>query len=576
MYTDNNTVQIMISLLKSHGIKKIVISPGTTNFMFVASVQKDNWFDLRSSADERSAAYIACGWAAETGEAVVVSCTGATASRNYMPALTEAYYRKLPVLALTSINNSALPENNTPQVLDRSVIPNDIARISVNITEAYDEAGVKKNIVLANKAILELFRAGGGPVHINLATKMTGEMNTKELPKVRSIRRYFVYDELPSMDSFSKIGIFIGAHSKFNSDTTYAIERFCNKYNAVVLCDHTSNYHGKHKILNALVDGQEYLDRSIATFDLLIDLGEITGNYYIPLTRCTWRVSIDGEVKDRFGNLNCVFEMPEKYFFEYYEKLISSNKQDIYKTYAELDSSLREKMPELPFSNIWVASMTANRIEDGSVLHLGILNSLRAWNFFPVSENVDVSSNVGGFGIDGPVSTLIGASFSNPQKTYYGVVGDLAFFYDMNSIGNRYVGNNIRLIVVNNGKGTEFRNYSHPASALGDIADEYIAAARHYGNKSSLLLKHYAEDLGFYYLSAKNKDEYTKAIEYFFDKNLNKSIILEVFTDSKDESDALYAVRTIVEQSAAKKAIKVTLGEKNYQKLAKLFRGEIK
>ena len=52
--------------------------------------------------DERSAAYIACGMAEESGEPVVLSCTGATASRNYMPGLTEAFYRKLPVLAITS------------------------------------------------------------------------------------------------------------------------------------------------------------------------------------------------------------------------------------------------------------------------------------------------------------------------------------------------------------------------------------------------------------------------------------------------------------------------------------------
>ena len=58
MYTDNKTVQIIIALLKSHGINKVVVSPGTANFMFVASVQSDSWFELRSSADERSAAYI--------------------------------------------------------------------------------------------------------------------------------------------------------------------------------------------------------------------------------------------------------------------------------------------------------------------------------------------------------------------------------------------------------------------------------------------------------------------------------------------------------------------------------------
>ena len=96
-YTSERSVQILISLLKQHGIKKVVASPGTTNITLVASLQQDDWFNMYSSVDERSAAYIACGMAAESGEPVVLTCTGATASRNYLPGLTEAYYRKLPV-----------------------------------------------------------------------------------------------------------------------------------------------------------------------------------------------------------------------------------------------------------------------------------------------------------------------------------------------------------------------------------------------------------------------------------------------------------------------------------------------
>lgn len=45
---------------------------------------QDSWFEMYSSVDERSAAYMACGMAAESGEVVVLSCTGATASRNYV------------------------------------------------------------------------------------------------------------------------------------------------------------------------------------------------------------------------------------------------------------------------------------------------------------------------------------------------------------------------------------------------------------------------------------------------------------------------------------------------------------
>lgn len=100
-YTTDRSTQMVLSVLKAYGIKKIVVSPGTTNMAFVASAQSDPCFEMYSSVDERSAAYIACGLSQESGEAVVISCTGATASRDYMPGLTEAYYRKLPVLAIT-------------------------------------------------------------------------------------------------------------------------------------------------------------------------------------------------------------------------------------------------------------------------------------------------------------------------------------------------------------------------------------------------------------------------------------------------------------------------------------------
>lgn len=101
-YTKEKNTQIVISLLKAKGIRKIVASPGTTNISVVGSVMNDPFFEVFSAPDERSAAYIACGMAAESGEPVVLSCTGATASRNYISGLTEAFYRKLPVIALTS------------------------------------------------------------------------------------------------------------------------------------------------------------------------------------------------------------------------------------------------------------------------------------------------------------------------------------------------------------------------------------------------------------------------------------------------------------------------------------------
>ena len=87
-YTSEESFRILIAILKANGIRKVIISPGTTNLTFTGSLQSDPFFELYSEIDERSAAYMACGMAEESGDPVVLSCTGATAARNYIPAMT--------------------------------------------------------------------------------------------------------------------------------------------------------------------------------------------------------------------------------------------------------------------------------------------------------------------------------------------------------------------------------------------------------------------------------------------------------------------------------------------------------
>ena len=155
-YTSERNIQILISLLKANGIKKVVASPGATNITFVASLQQDTFFEMYSSVDERSAAYIACGLAAQSGEPVVLTCTGATASRNYFPGLTEAYYRKLPVLAVTSTQNEARIGHLRAQVIDRSSQPKDIVILSEHVRSIVTEEDEWDATVRLNRAILEL------------------------------------------------------------------------------------------------------------------------------------------------------------------------------------------------------------------------------------------------------------------------------------------------------------------------------------------------------------------------------------------------------------------------------------
>lgn len=551
-YTVERNVQILIAALKAHGIDRIVASPGTTNLTFVASLQNDPFFTMVSAPDERSGAYIACGLAAELGKPVVITCTGATASRNYLPGLTEAYYRKLPILAVTGTLYENRSGHLTAQFIDRSAQPTDTVRLSVTMPLVRANDDEWHNIVTANRAILELGRHGGGPVHVNLETGHSMDYTAMTLPKIRVMKRYFPKDALPPIPE-GKVAIFVGAHVPWSKALTEAVDRFCECYDAVVFCDHASNYRGANGANFTLACYQQSRSYERYRPATLIHIGEVSGDY--PSFRmcgsaAVWRVSPDGEIRDTFRRLFNVFEMDELEFFSRYAAS-GTPRVGTYRADCRAHAaSLLARAPELPFSNIWMASVGSRKIPDGSVLHMGILNSFRSWTLWPLPPGVIASCNTGGFGIDGCLSTVLGASFAHRSVLHFAVLGDLAFFYDMNALGNRHLGANLRILLVNNGKGVEFRNFNHPASQFGDSADRYVAAGGHYGNKSQSLVRHYAEDLGFEYLSARNKDEYLAAADRFWRAEpSNKPMLLEAFTDSADDSNALERM-TLIEGRA--------------------------
>ena len=567
-YTNERNAQMLIYLLKEHGIKKVIASPGTTNACLIASLQQDPFFEIYSCVDERSAAYMACGLSEESGEPVALSCTGATASRNYVSGLTEAYYRKLPVLAITSTQHTRIG-HNIPQVIDRSSCQKDIAKMSVYIPMIYSEEDEWAYNVKINEALLELRHRGDGPVHIDLETGYSSNFEVKELPSTRVIRRVCYGDALPAL-KHKRIGIFVGAHSKWSKELTEAVDAFCELYNAVVLCDHTSNYQGKYGVYLNLVTEQTQNMLQCKYMDLLIHLGNVSGAHMTLSPKDVWRVNIDGVIRDTYRRLSYVFEMEEEAFFESYVSLSAQKSNMSY--YIECQegyNNVLEKVPELPFSNAWIAQQTCSLLPENCVLHLGILNSLRSWNYFNKKKSILGYSNTGGFGIDGNMSATIGASLANPDKLFFAIVGDLAFFYDMNSIGNRHVGKNLRIMVVNNGVGAEFKLYSWCNRFIEDT-DEYIAASGHFGRKSLNLIRHYAQDLGFDYISAMNKQEYLEKMNKFVDAKMGeRPIIFEVFTNSEDESEALYKIRnaSITMSGKVKSMAKAVLSETSIKKI---------
>jgi 2-succinyl-5-enolpyruvyl-6-hydroxy-3-cyclohexene-1-carboxylate synthase len=489
--------------------------------------------------DERSAAYFAVGLSLELNEPVGMTCTSAQATRNYLPGMTEAYYRKTPILAITTDYDEVFTNQLNMQSLRQMSIPSDTNNVSVDVPVTKDKNDENLAIRNINFALDSLSRFGGGPAHINLRINQHWLKGDDELEVYRKITRY-----LPLTDNWPEIKnktvlVVIGQHHPFSKREKKAIEDFANKYNVVIYVNHISNYNGAKSV-------HGNLRLSVGSFeqlcpDLLITIGGHLGDY--PLDGKLknnqlehWRVCADGEYADTYNKVTRIFECPEYYFFERMTKsensIYGNSYYNIWKN--ELESVKLPKDFEL--SHALVAQKLSKLLPADSNIHFAILNSLRFWEFFTLDSTIRCYSNVAGFGIDGCLSTFLGQSVAS-NKLNFLIVGDLSFFYDMNSIGIRHLKNNIRIVLINNHGGGEFRLKTHVADSFGDASNRYIAASGHFGNSA----KGWVENNGFDYIAVKKKNALDNAINDLI-KPSKKPILIEIFTTMENDSNELQRI----------------------------------
>lgn len=579
MYTILENARIVLSLLKKHNIRHIVLSPGGSNIPIVQGVQQDPFFKCYSVVDERSAMYFAIGLYLQTGEIIATSCTSAQATRNYVPGLTEAFYKHVPILAITMSKHPKYLGQEYMQCPIQTSLPIDCVKKSYSLPYISNEHDRAQCVRTANEAILELTHHNTGPVQLNIEEldNETWQFNAKHsLPDVRAIFRYQIEQKWNLQLCSKKILIVIGEHRPFDEATFQAIEKFTESYDCVVYTDHTSNYAGKYSLnANIIVSNMSsaYFMEEVKP-DILITFGGLTGDYGIygklfAGESCAfehWRISPDGDVVDTYGKLTKIFECTEKQFFSNITTEKTSE-HSYYKVWNDIFQNAKYDM-ELPFSNMYVAQQLHKELPANSILNLAILNSLRTWSCFPIDKSIRTFSNLAAFGIDGCMSTLLGESV-NENNLCFLITGDLAFFYDMNALGIRHIRNNVRIILVNNDGGAEFK--------LGSLESKtnvsnFISAAGHFKNARG-----WAETCGFQYINAKNKDEFLHCKKVFLSTS-EKPILLEIFTSAENEreanrkialSNALYT-NSEEKLNKVKKVAKTIIGEEACKLIKKL------
>ena len=543
MYSSKKNVQVLISLLKAHGVRHAVLSPGSRNMAIVASIEDDPDFTCYSVVDERSAAYFAIGVSTANGNApVLLSCTSAQATRNYIPAMTEAYYRGTPLVVVTADFAPSRIGQNVMQAVNQLSVPRDAAKISIGLPLVKDDDDEAYCARLVNEAMLELFHHGSGPVHINIPVDEHWDGGVEHLPPHKKIDRYTSADSLPPLTA-QRILVAVGSHAPFSPDEEDALSSFALHYDAVVYTNHLSNFHGANAV-NASLLIENLSQKQLAEYrpDLIITIGGQIGDYaFDGVARSTgadhWRVHLDGAVRDTYGHLTKVFELPDAAFFRAYLDHADVPRNTGFYDKWRKGNAQRVIPSILPLSHAFVAATLAPLIPKQSVLHFAILSAFRNWTFFELDESVEGYSNVAAFGIDGCLSAFLGHASATARPCFL-VIGDLSFFYDMNAIGIRDVTPNARIILVNNGGGGEFRLYSHAADKyFGDGANRHIAAAGHHGSARA-----WVESMGWEYAAVRSKSELIECSEAFVSPS-DRPMLLEIFTTMNDDSDGVRIIR---------------------------------
>jgi 2-succinyl-5-enolpyruvyl-6-hydroxy-3-cyclohexene-1-carboxylate synthase len=103
------------------------------------------------------------------------------------------------------------------------------------------------------------------------------------------------------------------------------------------------------------------------------------------------------------------------------------------------------------------------------------------------------------------------------------IVGDLSFFYDSNALWNKYIGKNLRIIVIHNGGGNIFSMIKGPA--------ETPAFREHFFTENTHKAKGLAKAFGLEYFAASSESELKQALTEFYSPD-QKAAVLEVFTNA--------------------------------------------
>lgn len=550
---EDPVISELVALLQAHGVRDVVLCPGSRNAPLVHALSHQlAGATCHSIIDERSAGFYALGLALATHRAVVVCCTSGTAVANLHPAVAEAYYQGVPLVVLSADRPERWIGQWAGQTLPQPELFGSLVRKAVHLPEPHTEEERWYCNRLINEALLAALAPLPGPVQINVPISDPGVSLLPPTPVThapkqpigmqpgRCIQQLYpcridaqaVESLLQRLATFERKMILVGQESW--SAAMSMGESFPQSLREQFLCigESLSNSPVSICSLDALLASLSEGDRRALQPDLLITLGgHIVSNKMKQYLRSyppreTWHLSPDPTVVDLFCSLTEQIIAPVGPFLETMAQGLEGHASSPYARHW------RERIDRLPsptprYSSLAVVgSLLSHLPEEPCVLHLANSSSVRYAELFRKPRRLLTLCNRGTSGIEGSLSTALGFARQRAEERHFIVIGDLSFFYDLNALGLPEVGSNVRVLLLNNQRGSIFQ--SLPTLEMDRLSQRYITA------EHQLRAQGWAESCGWEYLSVQKASELEETMAYFVGP-ADRPRLLEAFVSSEDE-----------------------------------------
>ena len=443
MTTDKAIAQWTIDALAQAGVKTIVFSPGSRNAPLIIAAEALGTFEMMVLGDERSAAFHALGRSQVTGTPVAVCCTSGSALANYYPAVLEAYYAHVPLIVLSADR----PKDRINKGEGQTCVQHEFYEPHVVASIQIDEEDSYKEVQATLQYVVQAMHFEMRPIHLNVAFHEPlyeqGEAS-KSMKLELSADHFVKYGlsesiVLPDFSKFESVAVIAGQLLPTESEMVRMIldagvdwTLFADPMSG--LLDHP-NTAPMEALLNVQPDavlsiGGQWINKKPK--QSLRGLA-IKKHVHVDVFQC-WDV-LDANVEH----------------IRYSPNLLQRWKSA--SNFIQVRHEGRSAVT-LPWSDAEAFRGIVDHLDVPSALHLGNSSVARYLNYFP--KRVALYGNRGVAGIDGSLSTAVGAALAEPARHHTVILGDQSFLYDHNALYAQELPQNLTICILNNGIGGIF------------------------------------------------------------------------------------------------------------------------